>query len=94
MFEFASKDDIDQNLDEIIEGHDLLGLQLNLKKKGKTLSTLCFPLLIEAMTFVTFDVTQDGKKHPQKKHQKKDNNEKTILAFESSIVNYIHDSIW
>ncbi len=43
---------------------------------------------------LTFDITQDGKKHWQKKHQKKDNNEKIILALQSSVVNYIHDSIW
>jgi len=78
LFEFASKDGAYQNLDKITKGNDLLGVQLNLKKKDKTLSTFCFPFLIEAMTFVqhtiksfknklTFDITQDRKKHSQKK---------------------------
>jgi hypothetical protein len=78
LFEFASKDGTDRNLDEITKGNDLLGVQLDLKKKDKTLSTFCFPFLIEAMTFVqhtiksfknklTFYITQDRKKPSQNK---------------------------
>jgi len=52
LFEFASKDDIDRNLDKITKGHDLLRFKLELKKKGKALSILRFPLFIEAMTLV------------------------------------------
>jgi hypothetical protein len=63
LFEFASKDDIDRNLDEITNGHDLLRFQLDLKKKGKTLSILCIPLLIEAMTFVQHTIKVSKQTH-------------------------------